>query len=411
MKRNEEYVYKIYLKVFIFSTIFIGIQTIIYQKMYGEGVGVDLKLDNLSIALLIILQCVTLLLALPVFHYTKRCRLTIGYKKHLFTLNMKKLHVFVFFLLCVQIFFSIRTGANIVGHTTTESGSAVRSVLNMLKISAFMPIYYVVARERKKIYWVNVILWIAYQLVCGWTSIILQVAFIELFLQLKDKPQGPLVQLGYKLSGLATLVAILIGGFIYKYAWVIKNSIRYGFKMDAISYTEGIGKLLTRFTSFPLAIVSIQQHDIITQLYQSQNIKLVDIKSIFRTLLPSAIMGDKGFRTINNIIIQSMYRDISNNTSSNYCIWLFWRDLLSSSPMDFFVYIIVVFILLMVSKKIIYMFDNGNGNVDILYFMLIFQFFDGYSAETLFGYGYIGLIYLIPLMMLLGIIKLQSTEK
>jgi hypothetical protein len=79
--------------------------------------------------------------------------------------------------------------------------------------------------------------------------------------------------------------------------------------------------------------------------------------------------------------------------------------------MDFFVYIIVVFILLMVSKKIIYMFDNGNGNVDILYFMLIFQFFDGYSAETLFGYGYIGLIYLIPLMMLLGIIKLQSTEK
>lgn len=281
----------------------------------------------------------------------------------------------------------------------------------MLKISAFMPIYYVVARERKKIYWVNVILWIAYQLLCGWTSIILQVAFIELFLQLKDKPHGPLVQLGYKLSGLATLVAILIGGFIYKYAWVIKNSIRYGFKMDAISYTEGIGKLLTRFTSFPLAIVSIQQHEIIKQLYQSQNVNLIDIKSISRPLLPSAIMGDKGFRTINNIIIQSMYRDVSNTTSSNYCIWLFWRDLLSSSPMDFFVYIIVVFILLMVSKKIIYMFDNGNGNVDILYFMLIFQFFDGYSAETLFGYGYIGLIYLIPLMMLLGIIKLQSTEK
>lgn len=104
MKRNEEYVYKIYLLVFVFSTIFIGIQTIIYQKMYGEGVGVDLKLDNLSIALLIILQCVTLLLALPVFHHTKRCRLTIGYKKHMFTLNMKKIHVFVFFSYVYRFF-------------------------------------------------------------------------------------------------------------------------------------------------------------------------------------------------------------------------------------------------------------------------------------------------------------------
>lgn len=410
MKRNEEYVYKIYLLVFVFSTVFIGIQTIIYRKMYGEGVGVDLKLDTLSIILLIILQCITLSLALPVFHYTKKNRLTIGHKKLFFVLNMKKLHVFVFLLLCVQIIFSIRTGANIVGQTTTESGSAIGKILNMLKISAFMPIYYVVAREGKKIYWVNGSLWIVYQLLCGWTYIIFQVAFMELFLRLKEKPHGPVVQLGYKLSGLATLVAIFIGGFIYKYAWVIKNSIRYGFKVDAISYAEGIDKLLTRFTSFPLAIVSIQQHEIIAQLYQSQHINLIDLKSILRPLLPSAIMGDKGFRTTHNIIIQSMYSDVSNTTSSNYCIWLFWRDLFLSSPLDFIIYLIVVFLLLIVSKKIIYMFDNGNGNVDILYFMLIFQFFDGYSAETLFGYGYIGLIYLIPLMMILGIIRMKSDK-
>lgn len=406
--RREYYILKIYRNIFLVATLIIGLQTIFNRQMYGEGVGVTLALDNIDICVLIILQCITIYSSFLLFIKTKDYEIALDNKRIQFTVDKRKIHIFILLLLVLQIIFSLKTGNGVIGHTSTATGSISQYLLNMMKVTQFMPIYYIVARDTtKKIYWSNIILWLTYSIVCGWTGTILEIAFLEMFLRVKNKNYGLFIQLGYKLSGVATFVAMLIGGYIYKYMYVIKNYIRYGYNIGKLSFMEGLEKLISRFTNFPLAIVAIQNNSAISNLYNQQAIGLVDIKAVFRPILPGFIMHNKGFRTLNNLIIQSMYPDVLNTTSSDYCIWLFLKNLYSANIIDFFLYILVVFIFMIISKEVIYSFDDGSRNIEILYFFLLLKFINGNSAETMFGYGYISLVYLLPIMIILGIIKMN----
>lgn len=406
---NEKYVLRIYRSIYVIATLIIGIMTIVTKKMYGEGVGVTLNLDTLTLILLLAINVGMLLLIIPVFNVLKKIRILtdVSYGSHRLVCNQRKIHQFITFILLIQIIFTLRTGNGVVGNTSQASGTILSYVFNVLKINAFMPIYYVAARDtKKKLYWINILLWLIYTILCGWSSYILTIIFLEFFLRAKYKQSSYNQNLLYKSSVLVAVAATLIGGFLYKYLFAIKNTIRYGFNVAPLSYGEGLSNLISRFSQFPLSIVAWQNNDKIVSLYRSQDISCVDIRAIFRSLVPGSLMN-KNFRTTNNLIIQSMYPDVSNTTSSDYALPLFWMNLIHSSFPDFVVYLLATIILFAITKKIIYWFDDGSGDVDILLFFFIFNFMNGNPPESLFGYGYIGLIYFIPIMILLGVIKVE----
>ncbi len=409
---DGNHVLKIYMKIMLYSTFIIGAMTIINYEMYGEDVWLNLCLSRVDILLILCVQSFFIMIVFPVFKKTKDVHLALCNRKRLrFKLN-NRVHWFVLVLLILETFFTIKTFNGIVGQTSTAQGSLISNIFNALKITAFMPIYYIAMRDgRRKIYWVNIVVWIIYELICGWTGVILEVAFIEFYLRVRENPNSYLTVLSYKLSGIFAIGVTLIGGFIYKYAWVLKNTIRKGSSVDKISYFAGLSKLVSRFTSFPLSVVAVQNHDEIVELYKLQGFRFADVIAILRPLLPRSIMPVKNFRTLNNIVIQSMYHDIKNTTSSDYGLVFMMHNLLSASFLDFIIYTIVALVCIIISKKIIYAFDDGTGKVDILYFFLVFWVLTGCSLESIFGYGYFGLIYLIPVMIILGLVKVTYVHE
>ena len=155
--------------------------TIVNYKMYGEGVGLKLNLNRMSLFLILFFECVTIFLSYPVFLKTKDVHTFIGDrdKRIRFSINKKVIHPFIFIILAVQIIFSVKTGNGVEGHKSTVSGTMVSYFFNILKISAFMPIYYIVARDKqKKIYWINIGIWLIYEILCGWTHPILKAVFL-----------------------------------------------------------------------------------------------------------------------------------------------------------------------------------------------------------------------------------------
>lgn len=414
MKKNgnckEYYVFKIYVLFYLFSSIFIGVSTIINYQMYGEAMSVHLTLDKIDLIFLLILHCSTLLATIPLFKATKN--LWIRFKKNhirIYFVIDKKINVFVFIVLFLQLLFSLYSGNGVVGQDQDAPNSIIALFMNMLKISQFMPIYYVVARNvKKKIYWLNIMLWLIYQLACGWSQIILQIFILEFYLRIKTGSSGKFVQLLYKLNVLVSPILLMGGAIIYKYAWALKNTIRNGYIFLPLNYPDALSALISRFTSYPITVTAFQNQNKISALYQLQGIRFADIRAIFRPLLPGILMPNKSFRTLNNLVMQSIYPNITNTTSSGYCPWLIWWNLFSSDILDFLVYVVIFLLLFIISKTIIYMFDDGTKNVEILYFLLVFQFLSGSSAETMFGYGYIGLIYFIPIMVFFKIIRIKK---
>lgn len=181
---NDEYkALKFYLKLILFSTIYIGFITIVNYQSYGEAANLTLTLGKDMLFLILVMQCSTILFAYFFFIKTKKLRFTWGCSYYKFVIDGRKIHPFVLVVLVAQIIFSLRTGNGVVGATSVSSLSGIFNIFN---IQSFMPIYYIVARDiHKKIYWINVICYVIYEIICGWSGFILTIACYELFLYLK----------------------------------------------------------------------------------------------------------------------------------------------------------------------------------------------------------------------------------
>ncbi len=412
---KEYYVLKMYMKLVLFATVVIGGMTIVNYKMYGEGVGLKLNLNRMSLFLILFFECVTIFLSYPVFLKTKDVHTFIGDrdKRIRFSINKKVIHPFIFIILAVQIIFSVKTGNGVEGHKSTVSGTMVSYFFNILKISTFMPIYYIVARDKKKkIYWINIGIWLIYEILCGWTHPILKAVFLELFLRIKEN-KGSVVKtvrkIIYGMNSTITIVMVLIGAGMYRYMYSVKNMIRFGYSFLPLGFMEGLERLVSRFSSYPVTVVAVQNHREIANLFNEQGLWYAESASLFRGLLPSSIMKNKSFRVLGNIVLQSIYPDLTNTTGSNYCVWALWWNLLESNLFGFLLFLVVFILGLWVSKKIIYAFDDGSGRIEILYFFLLFNFFSGISVG---GFEeYIGLIYFIVVMLIFRVIKVKQLGK
>ena len=412
---KEYYVLKMYMKLVLFSTIVIGAMTILNYKMYGEGVGLKLNLNRMGLFLILFFECLAILLSYPVFLKTKDTHTFIGdrYNRVKFSINKKAIHPFIFIILVVQIIFSVKTGNGVEGHKSTVSGTMVSYFFNILKISEFMPIYFIIARDKqKKIYWINIGVWLTYEILCGWTHPILKVVFLELFLRIKENRGSFVTTIRRIICGMnstVTIVAVLFGAGIYRYMYSLKNLIRFGYSFMPLGFMEGLERLVSRFSSYPVTVVAVQNHKVIADLFNEQGLWYAESASLFRGLLPSAIMKNKSFRVMGNIVLQSIYPGLGNTTGSNYCVWVLWWNLLESDFFGFLLFLVVFILGIWVSKKIIYMFDDGSGRIEILYFFLLLNFFSGVSVGSF--EEYIGLIYFIIVMLMFRIIKVKRLDK
>ena len=78
MKKNEFNILKIYMKLYIFAGIILGLMELISYKSLGEAPGADLYISRFDIMMLLVLQTVSLAMVYPIFLISKDWRLKSG---------------------------------------------------------------------------------------------------------------------------------------------------------------------------------------------------------------------------------------------------------------------------------------------------------------------------------------------
>lgn len=412
MQHNEYNILKIYYKFNIYAAIVIGTMEIVNYTSMGEVKGLILQLGRLELFLLLIIQIATLGLVYPAFLWTKDKQ--IGFHKgfqYKLEINYKAMHNFMLFLLIANILFTSATGNATLGREITSKFSFI---FNIIQISPIFLIYYVCVRETNKpIYWINILLYMVFRFMCGWSGHILTIIFLEAFFRIKYQKIRINLSCPLRFNGILVVAAFFMGSWIYCFVFPFKNSIRYGYSIGSFSplnFSLGVAELLSRFTNYPVTVAAVQNHNLIASLYQEQGRPLWEVESIFSPLLPRFLMPNKEFRTLSNIAKWSVHPNMERGTGSGYNFLVYMANIFECNIVCFLLAVVAFVVLFIISKKIIYLFDNGNKNVEILYFMLLYSVFSGSNLSTMFGYGFIPLVYTIPVMVILGIVKVRRRE-
>lgn len=122
-------------------------------------------------------------------------------------------------------------------------------------------------------------------------------------------------------------------------------------------------------------------------------------------------MPIKEYRPLGNIVKWALWEDQEIGNGTGYNFFVYWANILECNISCFVIGIVVFLVLTICSIKIIYAFDNGSKDVEVLYFFFLFGLFSETSLATNFGYGYISLIYTIPILFLIGAIKIKRRQQ
>jgi hypothetical protein len=276
-------------------------------------------------------------------------------------------------------------------------------IFNMFNIDFLMMIYYLNYRDQiTKVYGFLILIFIANQLLHGWTGNIFIFFLFELFILIKKRK--------YKKYLIFIPTIFFIGSFFYQFIYPIKILVRYGY-FEMISYGEAVIKLFERMSFFSHALVGLQNKDIIKNLYNHYGYNHTEIFGFFRPMVPSFIFKNKDFRSFGNLIMQSVYPDLPNSTSANMGFFSYFYNLINVSCMDFIIYICFFMILTFLYKLIVDMISpppgDGNYYSTILVFYYFMSLFQIAALEQLY-YGWFSIVYTYIFFVVVGIIKYRT---
>jgi hypothetical protein len=152
---------------------------------------------------------------------------------------------------------------------------------------------------------------------------------------------------------------------------------------------------------------SYEKIDEIRHFYLKENIFLKESQGFFKPILPRFLMENKDFRSLNNNVKQPFYDDFSADTSADIGIIMYTAILFYSDPMQAINYFIFTLFLLFLMKTMLDLLEQQRGQFDFIYFILLFSLVYTASLEHVFARGIFGTLYILPLLFMLGIIKIK----
>lgn len=412
MKKNV--LEKVYLYFYIVALFIMAIATIVNLQYYGEAKYVALGLNRLEIFMLFLITLLSYIFAYIFFIKTKY---RIPHFKNIpkVKFDVIKTNKLVFLILLIQIIYTLITGEGRVSATETQviKGGILSSVFNFLNIKSFFNIYFIFCRPENKyykyIFWLNTLLYSILQLIQGWTSFIFQLGFIQMFLFIKNKKKNYTKFLA-SFPMTLSLVFFLVGSYIYKLIYPLKNFVRYNqtYSISSfnISYFDALQKLIERFCNLPITLLSIQNTDKIISLYRAQETPLIEVISFFRSLLPSFIFPFKNFRTLNNLVLNSAYSNLIASTGTGFSFVCYVYILFRADIVAGIIWVIFFLLLFFSTTSILYAINNEKNDVSILYLMFLVGIMLNGSLEINYSYGIIGGVYLYIILYFLGSFKL-----
>lgn len=362
--------------IYFVPNIIMMIYIILDNNYYSEFKELNIELDNWFIILYMVIQILILILIIIIFKYLSK-KTFFSREKFTVIINRNRWNNLFLFILIVQWIFYFKTGVGKAGHSQTLKFAFI---FNLFNLSIIFKFYYFICREKKIKYLLNIILFLCLEIGKGWTGIVFEVFLYELYFFIKNKKVYKFQIISFE------IVFLILGGYAYKFLYPLKNYIRYK-QILYIDFNQAMIKLVERISFFSHSLVAVQNRSIIKSLYKEQKINFLQIKGFFRTFIPSFVMQNKDFRGFNNLIMASVYPDITKTTSSNMGVLSLIVGLYESSIFELLVYIIFLSIEILIFKVIVDFFSVENDDINILFFIFLFEIFRDGNLETVF-YGW-----------------------
>jgi hypothetical protein len=270
-----------------------------------------------------------------------------------------------------------------------------------------MVIYYLLYRKKlDKIFIANILILSIWKLSQGWTGILLTLALCELWYY-----SSRIKSLKKKIFAVcvAPFLIISLGGAVYTVLYPLKNKIR-GMDSSEISYSQGVAKLASRLSNFPVALAADNKMDDLSRLFLNDNITLKEVYAIGRPLLPSFIMDDKGFRTLSNNIVETYYPGVTSVTGSNMGLYMYLKVLWVSDIIQYFYYLVVIVLVVFFYKVLCDFIEPYPGQLNFMLFLFLVQVVDVSALEIVVGYNFFKLVFFIAILFMLGGIKIEKSH-
>lgn len=388
--------------LYIISALISMFQTLTQNNYPGELEEFTRSISTVEVILLSMLNIISFILCYFVFLVLSSFRLKLN-KNINVIFNKTKINKLFFFLLIAQIFFLVTTGVGKVTTSANEIATSIYSPLfSFLKPEPFIYLFFLYFRMDKNfsykgniLFTINIVLFIFFKILQGWTSFLLILFFLEMYARYRLKNK--------KIILLLPLFIIFFGGWVYQYAFVLKNEIR-GNDVAPLSYYQGVEQLTSRLSMNPVSLGAYENYDTVVHLYQKENRVFKESGSLLRPILPAGFIN-KDFRILNNNVMTSFYPDLNPYTSSDFGVVMYYSILFNSSLPDFILLTILTILLFIIAKIYFDSMSSYNGQYDILLFFIIFYSFYTVSIENVFGQGFFPYIFSTLFFFLTGCIK------
>lgn len=394
---------KTYLSLYAQVLLVTGLIMLFTREYVGELETFHLQISNIELALLLLYSFLIIILSFYIYKLLSRKKY--NFKNFTISFNKQRFALFYFIWLLISFVFMMTTG---VGVLLSQATSPYSPIFGFLNVSALFPIFYFLFREstfNRYVFWLTVVLFVTYKMFQGWSGVFLLLFSFELYIFFKNRVLN--IYKRVAVIFLLPFLFILIGAIFYQYIYPIKNQIR-GLDGSEITYVEAVVKLTNRMTNFPIAVGTYEKLEEVKDYFIQDNLAVKEFQGFFRPITPRTLMENKEFRSLNNNVLQPFYHDITASTSSDIGILMYIISLFYCSPLDAFLWLTTSLVMLIFAKIFYDNIEQERGQFDFVFFLLICSLFYTASLEIVFAYGFFGVLYFIPILLILGIIRIKK---
>ena len=386
--------YIIYSSCFTLLPMLINLIWVLVSHSYKSEFGnyeVTLKPIDVIIIFVVLLISYLIFIKLGLFFANNKFVFVKGLELNI---QRKRFELFYFIILVINILYYLGTG---IGKAGTIQHGKFSTIINFFNVDLLFTIYYFYFRKKiNKSFIIICLLYVSFQILKGWTGIIFTFFMYELYIKCHKKNN--------KINLFIIILFFFLGALLYQIMFPLKFFIRLG-SFSTITYKDAIVKLCERFSFFSQSCVSVQNSDRIKELYDLSGNNMTEITGFFRPFIPSFIFRNKGFRNIGNLLVQSVVPDIPSTTSSNFGGIMYMMMLWKIRKFDFFVYLIMLFIVSFCFMGVINCFNKNHNFISCIVFSYFINIFNVGALEHI-QYGWCSIIWTIFILYLMGIIKI-----
>lgn len=383
-----------------FCALIISFFDISTSGFIGGEMGVPLTLGQVSLFLFFMLNIVGFLMVLFLAFCLNKFRVKTAFN---LVISNQRFLLFYGLILVFDLVFTNLTGTGVLFQSSTSSVAFLGAILNPVYL---LPIFYLKFRYslNKVLFFFFLILFSLSQFQKGWTGFLLLLFFLELVCFLRGRRSSFVLFCGLA----APIFVLFFGAFIYQLVIPIKEAVRGQPERD-VSYAVSLEALSSRLTFFPVAVAGVQEANAVAEFYLSEDKVLKEAWGFFKPILPSFLMNDKDFRSLNNNVKQP-YFEIDGSTSADLG-FVAYNYILSLASVSDLIFSILLTLLALTMLKVFYdLISEYPSQFDFLIYLVIFSVFYTASNEHVFSRNLLGVFYLLPLMLGLKVIRINKLK-